>query len=204
MSADRSKYGRWGFRAAGLAIVAFTAAGCSGSSMTFLDLRNPFSHDEKTAFYGSGGAMARAVTADDLVGADGSCAGMAPAAPSPVTQTPFAHPAAEIGALAFQAGPSASGAAPAGPAPSAAPSARGIALEMTECDVVRIAGPTGNVQIGANERGERSVVMTYLQGERAGIYRFTAGRLASIERSPEPPKPVRPAKPAKKKAASKT
>jgi hypothetical protein len=58
---------------------------------------------------------------------------------------------------------------------------------MTECEVVGIAGPAGKVEISTNERGERSVVMTYLQGAHPGIYRFVSGRLKSIERAPEPP-----------------
>jgi len=69
--------------------------------------------------------------------------------------------------------------------------ARGPALGMTECDIVRLVGPTDQVVIGANERGERTVVITYPQGERAGIYRFTAGTLTAIERAPEPERPQR-------------
>src|SRR5687767_13577189 len=58
---------------------------------------------------------------------------------------------------------------------------RGIALGMTECDLVRIAGPTDQISIATNERGERVVVLTYPQGERAGIYRFASGLLVTIE-----------------------
>ncbi|NVO17694.1 MAG: hypothetical protein HXX10_27025 [Rhodoplanes sp.] len=70
---------------------------------------------------------------------------------------------------------------------------RGVGLDMTECEVVQIIGPAQSTQIGANERGERSVVMTYASAERSGIYRFTGGRLTAIERNGEPP-PERPAK----------
>jgi hypothetical protein len=39
------------------------------------------------------------------------------------------------------------------------------------------------------------VVLTYLRGPAPGIYRFTAGRLLSIERAPEaPPAPEKPRK----------
>ncbi len=62
----------------------------------------------------------------------------------------------------------------------------GIALQMTECDVVRRAGAPEQVQIGTNERGERTAVITYIRGSRPGIYHFAAGRLTSIERAPEP------------------
>ena len=43
----------------------------------------------------------------------------------------------------------------------------------------------------SNERGERSLVLTYPKGSRPGIYRFVAGRLTSIERAPDaaPTKP---------------
>jgi len=77
----------------------------------------------------------------------------------------------------------------------------GIALEMTECEVVGRAGPPENVQLGTNERGERSLVLTYMGGPRPGIYRFSGGRLDAIERGAEPPQPepAKPKKPAPKK-----
>jgi hypothetical protein len=70
----------------------------------------------------------------------------------------------------------------------------GIALEMSECDVIERAGSPANIDVGANARGERTAMMTYLQGERAGIYRFVSGRLKSVERVSEPEAPARPAK----------
>ena len=70
----------------------------------------------------------------------------------------------------------------------------GIALEMSECDVIERAGAPANMDIGANPRGERTAVMTYLQGERAGIYRFVNGRLSTIERVAQPDAPERPVK----------
>jgi hypothetical protein len=79
---------------------------------------------------------------------------------------------------------------------------RGVGLDMTECEVVQIYGPAQSTQIGANERGERSVVMTYASAERSGIYRFTSGRLTAIERNGEPPpeRPVSKKKPPAKRA----
>jgi hypothetical protein len=76
-----------------------------------------------------------------------------------------------------------------------------IALDMTECDVVKRAGFPEKVEIGANEAGERNVRLTYLGGQKPGIYTFRAGRLASMERAPEPPqvkKPARKTRPAKR------
>ena len=58
---------------------------------------------------------------------------------------------------------------------------------MTECDVVRRAGATDKVDIAANERGERAVTLTFSRGPWPGVYRFTGGRLISIERLSGPP-----------------
>jgi hypothetical protein len=69
---------------------------------------------------------------------------------------------------------------------------RGIALGMTECDLVRVAGPTDQVAISTDTRGERAVTVTYPTGERAGIYRFSSGLLVSIDRVAEPERPQRP------------
>jgi hypothetical protein len=74
----------------------------------------------------------------------------------------------------------------------------GIALGMTECDVVKRAGPPESVVIGANERAERTLTLTYMRNMRPGIYSFTAGRLVSIERAPVPPAPPKPARPTRR------
>jgi len=80
--------------------------------------------------------------------------------------------------------------------------AGGIALQMTECDVVRRAGPVEKIDIGSDERGERAVTLTYLRGPWPGIYRFTGGRLVSIERAPgPPPAPAKAPKASTKKPA---
>jgi hypothetical protein len=80
--------------------------------------------------------------------------------------------------------------------------AGGIALQMTECDVVRRAGPVERIDIGSDERGERAVTLTYLRGPWPGIYRFTGGRLVSIERAPgPPPAPAKAPKASTKKPA---
>jgi hypothetical protein len=117
----------------------------------------------------------RPITAADLVGPEGQCAGVEPA-------TGFAD--------------STTGSPQAPPAGTA-----GISLQMTECEVVRRAGPVEKVDFGVTERGERSVVLTYLKGPWPGIYRFAGGRLVAIERAPIPP--PAPAKPPAKKAAKK-
>jgi len=137
----------------------------------------------------------RAIRPDDLIDANGRCAGEATAAAPQ--------------ALNFTAGPQ-SGPAPGSPAPPAAsggaPAVRtGVGLGMTECEVVRTLGHTDRIEISTNERGLRSVTLTYLTGERPGIYRFEAGRLDSLERVDEPPaapKAVKPKKAVKKQPPS--
>jgi len=80
-----------------------------------------------------------------------------------------------------------------------------IALDMNECDVVKRAGVAQQVDIGKGPSGDRTVTLTYLSGERAGIYRFADGRLKSMERAPDqgPPPKMAKAKPAKKPAKPK-
>lgn len=118
------------------------------------------------------------VSADDLVSAEGACPGMAPA-----------------GAQALTDG--------AAGAPAAAPVGGTVALGHTECDVVRGIGAPDSVNLSSNARGERVAVVTWSHGPRAGIYTFTAGRLSTVERGPEPEAPPKAAKPkARKKAAT--
>jgi hypothetical protein len=89
----------------------------------------------------------------------------------------------------------------AGGGPDAA-SQGGIALQMTECEVVARAGAPENVELGTTDRGERALTLTYNNGPRPGIYRFAGGRLYAIERTqeplPEPPNPKAKKPPAKK------
>ena len=114
---------------------------------------------------------------EDLVGPEGQCAATAAPASEAVPNA-----AGEGTAPALQQG--------------------GIALQMTECDVVRRAGQPEQVELGTNERGDRTAVLTYIRGARPGVYRFAGGRLVSIERGPEAPAPARQQKtaPAKKRA----
>ncbi len=119
------------------------------------------------------------VNADDLVSAEGACPGMAPAGG-----------AAGANALTNDAA--------AAPPPAAGGT---VALGHTECDVVRGIGAPDSVNIG-NNGGDRVATVTWLRGARAGVYTFTAGRLSSVERAPDPgpaPKMAKP-KAAKKRA----
>ena len=114
----------------------------------------------------------------------------------PVTAADLVNSAGQCGSEAQQAGTDPTvGAAP--------PVTGGIALQMTECDVVRRAGPVEKIDFGSDERGERIVTLTYLRGPSPGIYRFEGGRLVSIERAPTPPAPAKSQKaPAKKPAGT--
>jgi len=123
----------------------------------------------------------RPVGPEDLVDGQGLCAGM---------QT------ASDAALGSDAGTGAP------PPPAATILQRNIALDMSECEVVRAMGQPQSVNVAANERGERKVVLVYAGTERAGTYEFTAGRLISLERGPEPPPPPKPQKPPKKQPAT--
>ena len=62
-----------------------------------------------------------------------------------------------------------------------------IALDMTECDVVKRAGVAERAEIGTNDRSERTATLTYTRGERPGIYNFVDGRLKSMELGPDQP-----------------
>jgi hypothetical protein len=122
----------------------------------------------------------RPVTAEDLVSAEGACPGMPP-----------------------PAGPADANASSDTPAGAPPPGTTGtVALGHTECDVVRGIGAPDNVNISANPGGERVAVVTWSRGPRAGIYTFTAGRLASIEGVPTPPAPPKAAR-SKPKVAKK-
>jgi hypothetical protein len=120
------------------------------------------------------------ITSDDLVSAEGYCPGMAP-----------------------PGGPASSNALAEGPAASPPPTTTGtVALGHTECDVVRGIGAPGSVSLSNNGRGDRVAVINYVQGQRAGIYTFTAGRLTSIERAPGAELQPKPTRSKKKPAAT--
>lgn len=130
------------------------------------------------------------VAPEDLVNPDGSCA---PAAPDPASSSSAAAP--QVGSVA---GDLAGGAMPA--AATEVPLG-GVALGMSECQVVRRAGAPSNVAIGA-ENNERRVVLTYVAGHWPGVYTFASGRLKVVDALPEAqkPKPVAKKKPAARRA----
>lgn len=131
------------------------------------------------------------VTAEQMVDASGRCAAGAiaaqPAAVQPDGQTSAGQPG----------GPS-----PQDDASMLLPG--GIALGMTECDVVAHAGAPERVEIGTGERNQRTATLTYIHGQRPGIYHFSEGRLKSMERAPEPAVAAKPEKKKRAKPARRT
>ncbi|HEX4407348.1 MAG TPA: hypothetical protein VH206_01120 [Xanthobacteraceae bacterium] len=125
----------------------------------------------------------RTIAPNDLVNANGTCPTLAEAAPpSPAPQANGQPPApASVSTSALLGG--------------------GVALGMSECDVVFRAGAPSSVQIGQNPNGDRTAVLTFNGGPRAGIYRFERGSLMAMDRvaqSALPPTPKAAAKPQKK------
>jgi hypothetical protein len=123
----------------------------------------------------------RMIEAHELVDASGACPSYVPHAAPP------------------QAAADANGAM--APADKAALLGGGVALGMSECDVVSRLGQPTAVNLGANPNGRRSVVIAYNNGSRPGVYRFENGRLAEMDRAEAPPPP--PAAPDKKAAKKK-
>jgi hypothetical protein len=144
---------------------------------------------------------------DDLVDPDGRCAAPATGAPVATAPAPPTATPAAAGDAGGMAGELSSQPAPATPPAltsadaNAPPVLGGVALGMTECQVVRRGGQPGNVAISAGEKGQRQVALTYLGGAWPGIYHFADGRLKEIDAAPVPPAPAKP--PAKKSAKKK-
>jgi hypothetical protein len=118
---------------------------------------------------------AQPITANDLIAANGSCpppAAQQTAASAPVDPSGGAPPATDTSALL----------------------GGGIALGMSECDVVFRAGAPSDIQIGGNPNGDRTTVLTFNSGPHPGIYRFKGGALIDIERGPTNPPPTQTAK----------
>jgi len=153
------------------------------------------------------------VGADELVGADGRCSARAAAvtpgpaaaqaeASVPPPDRPVGSMAGDLASAPMPAAASVPGAASQEPQDGSLIMG-GIALDMSECDVVRRAGVPGNIAISAGAKGERKVVLTYLTGSWPGIYTFDNGRLKVVDRVPEPEAPAKPVKKQKAKKPSK-
>lgn len=183
-----------GLMAAALVAAATALSGCSNSDMFSAQgaeqwFSKPFTgfskQDWAIASTGKDPNALRPLTPEDYVDASGRCA-----APAPVAAAP-ADPAATQ---------------PAAPAEPGAPTvAGGIALLMSECEVVARAGAPERVELGSNASGDRTAVLSYSGGPWPGIYHFTGGRLSEIDAAPHVDKPKsapRKRAPAKPKTAT--
>jgi hypothetical protein len=119
------------------------------------------------------------ITANQMVDSSGACPPLSAPQPAAVAAGPGVIPAAPPQADSLLGG--------------------GIALGMSECDVVYRAGQANSVQLGKNLNGDRTAVLTYNSGPRPGIYRFERGALMEMDRVAEPTPPPAPAQAAKKK-----
>jgi hypothetical protein len=165
-------------------VAACALAGCSSDigTVNLLPKLETFTRPASLSYSAAGGELSLPpVTADQLINQDGQCPGAGPEGAAAAA----APDGAGDGASGFVQAP--------------------VALQMSECEVVRRAGAPDKVDFGTNERRERSVVLTYGRGNRPGIYTFADGRLVSIEGVPGAPaaaKPQKPAKAAKKKPSA--
>ena len=208
---------------ASCALLAFTLGGCAsdiGSTLGSVNL-NPFRGEDAlnsadyNYFYRRDASSTGYVSPNDLVAPDGHCAfdpapasapGPAAAEPPQAAAPPSSAPINPRSnqALYFTAGPETgrTGAAQAAMPPEVRTGPSGIALGMTECQVVRVAGNTARAEVGA-EGVQRLVTLTYMSGDRPGIYRFRDGRLVTMDRvevaAAPAKKPQRVAKSAKPK-----
>ncbi len=151
--------------------MALTLAGCSGSDYDtsgawFSKPLDLFGRRGGYTFSQLGGSkQERAITANDLVDANGAC----PAA------TPPAQPQSAAGN-------------PGESSPAAAEGVvlGGVAVGMSECDVVARVGRPTAVNLGTSPSGDRTAILTFTSGPRPGVYRFIAGRLTEMDRVEEP------------------
>ncbi len=149
--------------AVAVAACAVVIGGCSGmpglGDVKLLPSMSSFVPTNSNAFNEAAVNTKRPVSAADLVDAQGLCAGAA-------------------GQVAS-----------AGAGETIQPVGHSVGLDMTECEVVQALGIPQSTQIDTHPGGQRSVTMLFSGVERAGIYRFTRGRLVSIERAAGPASP---------------
>jgi hypothetical protein len=120
----------------------------------------------------------RPITANDLVDANGACPRYAAS-----VQSASANPDA------------------AGSTDAASLLGGGVAIGMSECDVVARLGQPTAVNLGRSPGGDRAAVLTFKGSSRPGVYRFAGGRLTEMDRVEGPPPPL--PEPAKKKMVKK-
>jgi hypothetical protein len=153
-------------------ISVFSLTGCDDANKWFDKPMNPFRAPSGYTYSSLGDARVdRPITANDLMDASGACPKYAGAAP------PAADGAAQDAAALYGGG---------------------VALGMSECEVVSRLGRPSNVNFEGVNAG-RNIVLTYQGGPRPGIYRFGGGRLAEMDRVEGQPAPATEKKAVKKK-----
>jgi hypothetical protein len=160
-------------------MLALLVAGCDDTARWFA---KPLVNSNGGYTYSSLGETRqdRPITQNDLIDANGACPNYVAAAPSASANPGEGAP----------------------PSPdTAALLGGGVALGMSECDVVARLGQPTAVNPGRNPNGTRSLILTYQTGPRPGIYRFEGGRLAEMDRVEVPP-PAPEKKTTKKKPAT--
>ncbi len=142
--------------------IALSVVGCADDTAKWFAGRSPFNTKGGYTYSSLGETRQdRPITQNDLIDANGACPNYVPAAPSA----------------------SANPAAGAPPSPdTAALLGGGVALGMSECDVVTRLGQPTAVNPGSNSNGSRSLILTYRSGPRPGVYRFEGGRLSEMDR----------------------
>ena len=124
----------------------------------------------------------RPISANDLVDNNGSCPRpVAASAPAPTAQDNTGTGGNDAAALL----------------------GAGVAIGMSECDVVQRLGQPNSVNLGTNPNGLRGAILTYSGGSRPGLYRFEAGRLTEMDRVEQPPAQAEQKPPVKKKIVKK-
>jgi hypothetical protein len=171
-------------RAAALAVltIAFLVVGCADNTTKWFAGPNPFNTAKGGYTYSSLGETRqdRPITQNDLIDANGACPNYVAPAPSASANPGAGEP----------------------PSPdTAALLGAGVALGMSECDVVTRLGQPTAINPGGNANGSRSLILTYQSGPRPGVYRFTGGRLSEMDRVEVPP-PAPEKKTTKKKPAT--
>jgi hypothetical protein len=180
-------------RSAALAALTVAVALCGCANVDFDTSQSWFAKPLDVAGHTSGYSFSELqeaklrqhpVTASDLVDASGAC---------PPPAAPQQQPA-----------PGNQAAAPALAPDTQSLLGGGVALGMSECDVVFRAGLPSSVQLGKNPNGDRTAVLSYNGGPRPGVYHFERGTLMQMDRvevavAPQPAKknPAKPAKTAK-------
>jgi hypothetical protein len=172
---------RSGRAACAALLAAFCLGGCDDTAVWFAKPFNGIGSNSGYTYSQLGDTRQdRPITANDLIDAGGACPAYVPPAPATASAAPAD-----------------------GGADTSAIFGGGIALGMSECEVVSHLGRPTAVNLGQAPTGARATVLTFQGGPRPGVYRFNNGRLAEMDRvEGETPAPKPDKKAVKKKPAA--